>query len=234
MTPGVVVIVPARFGAVRLPGKPLADLGGRPLVVRVLDGLSGCGADILAAATDDERIAVAVERAGYSAVMTGEAASGTARVGLAWEKLGRPGKRIINVQGDEPCAAAGWIGAMVSVSPADDLVVTLARRASAGACSSPSSVKVVVDSRGEALYFSRSLIPYGSDAILEHVGAYCFSPGSLEACLSAPASEASRSERLEQLAWMHAGIRLAVVQGDFDGTGVDTPEDLERVRRLFQ
>jgi 3-deoxy-manno-octulosonate cytidylyltransferase (CMP-KDO synthetase) len=234
VTGGVVVIVPARYGAVRLPGKPLADVGGKPLIVRVLDGLAGCGADILVAATDDDRIAAAVKSAGYDSVMTGEAQNGTSRVGDAWARLGRPGSRIINVQGDEPLASASWVEALVSVPPEDDLVATLARRRGPEAGASASSVKVVLDSRGEALYFSRSPIPNGADSFLEHVGVYCFSPASLESCLAAPPSEASRFERLEQLAWMHSGMRMAVLEGEFDGTGIDTPEDLERVRRLFE
>lgn len=234
MTGGLVIIVPARYGASRLPGKPLADVAGRPLLVRVLDGLSGCGADVLAAATDDVRIADAARMAGYDAVLTGEAASGTARVAEAWRKLGRPGTRIVNAQGDEPCAAPQWIEALVSVPPSDDLVVTLARRAGPGAGLSESSVKVVLDSAGEAMYFSRSPIPHSAGSFLEHVGVYCFSPASLERCVSSPVSEASRLERLEQLSWMHHGVRIAVVEGDFGGTGVDTPEDLERVRRLFE
>jgi 3-deoxy-manno-octulosonate cytidylyltransferase (CMP-KDO synthetase) len=233
MMRGVVVLVPARFGAVRLPGKPLADIAGKPMIVRVLDGLTGCGAGILAAATDDARIVEAVEQAGHVAVMTGDAPSGTARVADAWIRLGRPGARIINIQGDEPCASSSWIQALTSIPAEDDLVVTIARRTEASAEPGPSSVKVVVDSRSEAMYFSRSPIPHGSAEYLEHVGAYCFSPASLEACIAAPPSEASRCEKLEQLAWMHSGIRIAVVEGDFEGTGVDTPGDLERIRRLF-
>lgn len=227
------VIIPSRYGSTRLPAKPLCEIGGKPMVIRVLEGAAAAGPAVLAVATDHESIAGVVRRAGFDAVMTGDAPSGTARVAEAWRKLGRPCSRIVNLQGDEPFAAASWIEALMSVEPAPDLVATLARPSNPSAASSESSVKVVLDNEGKALYFSRHPIPWGASAHLEHLGVYCFSPGSLESCLSAPPCAAGASERLEQLAWLCAGMRIAVVQGRFEGIGIDTPEDLARAREML-
>ncbi len=230
----VTVIIPARYGSTRLPGKPLADIGGRALVVRVAEGASVSGARVVVA-TDDARISAVVERAGFECVMTStDAPSGTARTAEAWRILGRPQGRIVNLQGDEPMASGAWIEAVTSVPPADDLVVTLARRADKAEAEEPSCVKVVLDDRGHAMYFSRRQIPWGAEEWLQHLGVYCFSPTALEAVVALPESAPARAERLEQLSWMSAGFRIRVVTGDFPGIGVDTPEDLERCRRVFQ
>lgn len=227
-----VVIVPARMGATRLPGKPLADIGGMPMVVRVLSGLARSGGWAPVVATDAEAVAEAARAAGFRAVMTGPARSGTDRVHAAWAAMGRPGSRIVNIQGDEPMADSSWLEALTSVETGPARVSTLARPCGSERAAEPSSVKVVTDARGRALYFSRSHIPHGSPSCLEHLGAYCFSPESLEAAVRCPASPASESERLEQLAWMHQGMELVVVTGGFQGFGIDTPADLERIRAL--
>jgi len=122
------VVIPSRLGSTRLPAKPLCDIGGKPMVVRVLEGAAAAGPAVLAVATDSEDIADIVRRAGFDAVMTGDAPSGTARVAEAWRKLGCPCSRIVNLQGDEPFAEASWIEALLSVDPAPDLVSTLASR----------------------------------------------------------------------------------------------------------
>jgi len=148
---GNVVIVPARLGSTRLPSKPLVEIAGVPLIIRVVEGLSGAPADRIIVATDSEEIASEVRRAGFEALITGEAASGTERVFKAWNLLGCPGKRIINVQGDEPAVTPSWIESVVETEPSSDLVVTLARRISEKEALSPSSVKTVLDNRSEAL-----------------------------------------------------------------------------------
>jgi 3-deoxy-manno-octulosonate cytidylyltransferase (CMP-KDO synthetase) len=228
---GTAVFIPARMGASRLPGKPLADINGKPMIVRVAEGVSGCGAGLIAVATDDSGIAEVVRDAGFEAVLTGPAPSGSRRVYEAWNLLGRPGDRIINLQGDEPFAGGAWIGALESVEPAPGRVITLARPCTSGRAALDSSVKVVLRCDGTALYFSRSAIPHGGSSYLEHVGAYCFSPESFDACMAAHACPLSDLERLEQLSWLCAGIEIAVVEGPFNGFGIDTPEDLERARR---
>ena len=230
---GNVVIVPARLGSTRLPSKPLVKIAGIPLIVRVVEGLSGSPADRIIVATDSEEIASEVRRAGFEALITGEAASGTERVFKAWNLLGCPGKRIVNVQGDEPAVTPAWIESVVETEPSQNLVVTLARRISEKEALSPSSVKTVLDNRGEALYFSRHPVPYNGREFLQHIGIYCFSPESLRSCVGAGSTRLSETEGLEQLAWMENGIRIRVVEGDYNGLGVDTPADLDRVRRMY-
>ena len=219
------------MGSARLPGKPLADIAGLPLVVRVLQGLEGPWR--LCVATDSEEVVEAVESAGYSALLTGPAPSGTHRVADAWRRLGSPGGMVVNLQGDEPQADASWIRALASVDPGSDGVVTLARRARMEDVSGPESVKVVTGASRNALYFSRCPIPWGAETALEHVGAYAFSPKSLVRCTGLKPSALAETERLEQLAWLEAGVGITVVTGDFSGSGVDTEADLMRARAIY-
>ncbi len=228
----IIAIVPARYCSVRLPGKPLADVAGVPLINRVLQGLNG-SVDRIVVATDDNRIMDSVRKSGFEAILTGDADSGTQRVFMAWELLGCPGEWIINVQGDEPLVNSSWINALTSGQPEDDRVTTLARRVSAGQAQSPDSVKVVTDCNGDAMYFSRYPIPHGAEELLEHIGVYCFSPASLQHCVSVGSTLLSRTEHLEQLAWLENGIRVRVIDGYFEGLGVDTSDDLERAVEYF-
>jgi 3-deoxy-manno-octulosonate cytidylyltransferase (CMP-KDO synthetase) len=229
---GTVAIVPARYSSTRLPGKPLADIAGIPMIIRVLQGISG-SVDRAVAATDDKRIMDTVENAGFEAVYTGEAISGTHRVFDAWKMLGFPGEIIINVQGDEPLVNENWINSLTAIPPEDNQVVTLARETPAELTGSPDSVKVVLNEEHEALYFSRYPIPHGADNLLEHIGIYSFSPESLRNCAAAGNTRLSRAERLEQLAWLERGIRIRVVTGEFYGIGVDTEKDLKRAVEYF-
>ena len=228
----IVAIVPARYCSVRLPGKPLADVAGIPLITRVLQGLNG-SVDRIVVATDDNRILDSVRKSGFEAILTGDADTGTQRVFMAWESLGCPGECIINVQGDEPLVNSRWIKALTSCQPEDDQVITLARRVSAGQAQSPDSVKVVTDCNGDAMYFSRCPVPHSAEELLEHIGVYCFSPSSLQHCIRVGSTVLSRTERLEQLAWLENGIRIRVIDGHFEGLGVDTPDDLERAVEYF-
>lgn len=229
---GIVAIVPARFASTRLPGKPLADIAGVPMIIRVLQGIHD-SVDRAVATTDDKRIMDAVENAGYEVVYTGEASSGTQRVFKAWTLLGSPGETIINVQGDEPLVNKDWISSLTAVSSEDDQVVTLARKIPAYLAGSPDSVKVVINEHQEALYFSRYPVPYGADTLLEHIGIYSFSPESLRMCAAAGSTALSETEGLEQLAWLDRGVRIRVITGEFRGIGVDTEEDLERAVAYF-
>lgn len=231
---GTVVFVPARMGSTRLPGKPLADICGRSMILRVLDGASRASPDRLVVATDSRLIKEEVLSAGYEAVLTGPAASGTHRVHMAWKALGCPGERIINIQGDEPFVQPGWVKALAGQEMLPDSVVTLARKIPADSGADSSVVKVVMNSAGKALYFSRSLIPWGADFVFQHVGVYGFTPESLSLCAGSPTGKLSTQEKLEQLSWMENGVTITVIPGDWDAMGVDTPDDLEEARKWFR
>ncbi|MCD4707970.1 MAG: 3-deoxy-manno-octulosonate cytidylyltransferase [Candidatus Sabulitectum sp.] len=231
---GTVVLIPARMESTRLPGKPLADICGRSMILRVLDGASRANPGRLAVATDSRRIEEEVLSAGYEAVFTGPAASGTQRVYMAWKALGCPGERIINLQGDEPFIQPDWVEALAGQDMHPNSVVTLAREVTADSGASSSVVKVVMNSTGEALYFSRSLIPWGADFVFHHVGVYCFTPESICLCAGAPQGKLSLQERLEQLSWMENGVKITVIPGDWNAMGVDTPDDLEEARKWFR
>jgi 3-deoxy-manno-octulosonate cytidylyltransferase (CMP-KDO synthetase) len=228
---GVTVIVPARMGSSRLPGKPLADVCGKPLIIRVLDNLEESPDTRVVVATDSPEIAAVVKESGYHAVMTGDAFSGTHRVYLAWLAMGSPDCRIVNLQGDEPCASMDWVRELAASTV--EGVSTLASPIEADDAADPSTVKVVVGEGGRALYFSRSPVPWGEGDHLKHAGVYCFTPESIVNCMKAGETALSRRERLEQLAWLERGIPITVIKGKWDAMGVDTPVDLERARRLF-
>ncbi|MBN1434163.1 3-deoxy-manno-octulosonate cytidylyltransferase [Candidatus Fermentibacterales bacterium] len=231
---GVMAILPARMESTRLPGKPLLAIAGRPLILHVAAACRSAGLERVFVATDSSEIARVVEAGGFSAVLTGPASSGTERVHLAWELLGSPRVLVLNVQGDEPMVSATWVDAVLSRPPSEASVTTLARRIGRDEALDPNRVKVVLDAAGRALYFSRCPIPHGGDFHWEHVGLYCFSPESLRRASSLSPGVLSRSERLEQLGWMEDGMSIEVVTGSFEGTGVDTPGDLEAMRKLLE
>ena len=236
------VIIPARYGSSRFPGKPLADLGGRPMVVRVCERAAASGAAAVHVATDDERIAAAVRSHGYAALMTrADHASGTDRLAEAAARLGlADADVVVNLQGDEP---------LIEPSLVAEVAGALERRAEAAiatachpiddpaAAASPHAVKVVMDARGFALYFSRSQIPHprGPGATwYRHAGLYAYRAGFLARYASLEQSPLERAEVLEQLRALWHGYRITVVVSRSEiAAGVDTPEDLEAVRRMF-
>jgi 3-deoxy-manno-octulosonate cytidylyltransferase (CMP-KDO synthetase) len=203
------------------------------MILRVLDSASLAEPDRLVVATDSRLIQREVESAGYEAVVTGPAESGTMRVYQAWDILGRPGNRIINLQGDEPLVLPEWIRVLSQLEMTPESVATLVREISSESAADPALVKVVADSRGEALYFSRSVIPWGADSVFQHLGVYCFTPKSLCLCNESPAGRLSREEKLEQLSWMENRVVIKVVPGNWNSMGVDTPADLEEARKWF-
>ena len=245
------VVIPARYASSRLPGKPLADIGGKPMVVRVAERAAQSGADEVVVAVDDARVRDVVERAGYRAVMTAiEHASGTDRLAEVANILGCADDDIlVNVQGDEPlidpamireCALCLTIheqAAMATLAhPLHDLSEFL----------NPNVVKVVTDEKGYALYFSRAPIPWPRDALaageslpadfsaLRHIGLYAYRVEFLRTFTRLAPAPLERFEMLEQLRALWHGHRIAVaVTPVAPGSGVDTAEDLERVRKLF-
>jgi 3-deoxy-manno-octulosonate cytidylyltransferase (CMP-KDO synthetase) len=230
-------LIPARYAAQRLPGKPLADIGGAPMVVRVAEQASRAqGVDQVAVATDDERIAEAVEAAGFRALMTDPACrNGTERIAQAARDL--PADGYLNVQGDEPLIDPRAITQVAELIRQGAQMATLARPLQPGEEALPQVVKVVLDARRRALYFSRSMIPYsrtpGALAALAHVGLYGFAAETLQHFARLPETALELAEGLEQLRALFHGIPIDVGVGNFPAVAVDTPEDLERVRRLF-
>ncbi|HEY2027938.1 MAG TPA: 3-deoxy-manno-octulosonate cytidylyltransferase [Myxococcales bacterium] len=231
-------IIPARFAAQRLPGKPLADIGGKPMVVRVCERAARAkGLAVIAVATDDERIAEAVRAAGFQALMTDPSCrNGTERVAQAARDL--PADGYLNVQGDEPLVEPAAIEAVARLLEGGARMATVARPLRHEEASLPQVVKVVLGANGRALYFSRSLIPYprseGAVQPLAHLGLYGFDARTLQELAKTPETALERAEGLEQLRALYHGIPIQVAVGEFESVAVDTPEDLTRVRELFQ
>jgi 3-deoxy-manno-octulosonate cytidylyltransferase (CMP-KDO synthetase) len=245
------VVIPARYASSRLPGKPLADIGGRPMVLHVLDRALQAGAESVVVATDDARVQQAVEAAGHQALMTSPAhQSGTERLVEVAETLGWPDDTlVVNVQGDEPLIDPALIreAARQLVLHGDAVMATLAHPIHDHAdFVNPNVVKVVQDEAGYALYFSRAPIPWPRDAFasqqtmphelgaLRHIGLYAYRAGFLRTYASLASSPLERYEMLEQLRVLWHGHRISLgVTPTAPAAGVDTPEDLARVRALF-
>jgi 3-deoxy-manno-octulosonate cytidylyltransferase (CMP-KDO synthetase) len=234
----IAVIIPARYGAQRFPGKPLADLGGRPVIAHVIERARRArGVDVVAVATDDERIATAAERAGAEAIVTGDAPTGTDRAAEAARRLRPAPDVVVNLQGDEPLIEPEAIETLVQAMAPGVEMATLARPLAEGELARPQVVKVVVDGRGDALYFSRAPIPHrraGGESPLAraHVGIYAFTAAFLQEFASLPPGRLEAEESLEQLRALEHGRRIRVADTRYAGFGIDTPEDLERARAL--
>jgi 3-deoxy-D-manno-octulosonate cytidylyltransferase len=231
------ILIPARYGAERLPGKPLRDLCGAPLIVRVCERASLVdGIEDLCVATDDERIASAVTQAGFRALMTPrECRNGTERIAAASEQVRADG--YLNVQGDEPLVDPGAIAAVANLLRRGAEMATAARPLGSHEPLDASVVKVVLGENGRALYFSRSLVPFarneGEVAPLAHLGIYGYSAASLRRFASLPETALERAESLEQLRALYFGQRIDVAVGPWHSLAVDTPDDLERARAEF-
>jgi 3-deoxy-manno-octulosonate cytidylyltransferase (CMP-KDO synthetase) len=246
------VVIPARFASTRLPGKPLADIAGQPMIVRVAAAARRARADGVWVATDDNRIAAAVRQYGFDAVMTSaNHASGTDRIAevadqLRWDDA----DIVVNVQGDEPLLDPALIEAVAAAlhdNPAAAMATASHALTTAGDFFNPNVVKVVCDARGRALYFSRAPIPWDRDRFAEktdmlptdlpaqrHIGVYAYRVSFLRRFGQLAPSPLERCESLEQLRALWHGHPIQVVSIDHPpAPGVDTAEDLERVRRLF-
>ena len=235
----------------RLPGKPLADIGGLPMVVRVAQRAAQSGAEQVTVAADDPSIVQACQRHGVRALLTGtDHASGSDRLAEACELLGLDGQdAVVNVQGDEPLIDPALIDACAALlETRPDCVMSTAAHAIASPAEfdNPNVVKVVCDAAGRALYFSRAPIPWWRDgraggttqlpspAPLRHIGLYGYRAGFLRRFPALEAAPLERIESLEQLRVLWHGERIAVhIAAHAPGPGVDTPEDLERVRAIF-
>jgi len=243
------VIIPARYAATRLPGKPLAELGGRPLLQWVHERALASGAARVVVATDDARIEAAARAFGAEVVMTSPGhRSGTDRIADTARQLGLPDDAlVVNVQGDEPLMPPPLIrqvAANLAAHPAADMATLSQRILTLSDLASPHVVKVVCDREGYALYFSRALIPQPRDGMPEaehladavpgwqrHIGIYAYRVGFLRAFVHWPPAAIETTEMLEQLRALWNGASIHVAEACAPApVGVDTPEDLARLR----
>ncbi|HEY5800717.1 MAG TPA: 3-deoxy-manno-octulosonate cytidylyltransferase [Burkholderiaceae bacterium] len=244
------VIIPARLASTRLPNKPLADLGGKPMVVRVAERAAQSGAGRIIVATDHASIADACRAHGVAVQMThADHPSGTDRIAEVARALELAADAVVvNVQGDEPLIEPALIAAAAACITADVAMATCAHPLTEAADAfNPNVVKVVLDSRQRALYFSRATIPWHRDgfaqdraalpagyAPLRHIGLYAYRNDFLQAYPQLAVSKLEQIEALEQLRVLWHGHPIAVhVTQEAPAAGVDTPEDLERVRRFY-
>jgi 3-deoxy-manno-octulosonate cytidylyltransferase (CMP-KDO synthetase) len=241
-----IAIIPARYASTRFPGKPLAMLGGKPVIQRVYEqAISVLGEAYVA--TDDERIFKTVTDFGGKAVMTRtDHKSGTDRIEEAVEKLATDADVIINIQGDEPFVQASQLQALMQLfDDPETQIGTLGKTfENMEAVDNPNSPKIVCDRRGFALYFSRSVIPHvrGKERVewiehfpyLKHLGLYAYRREVLREVTQLPQTPLELAESLEQLRWLENGYRIRVGLTDVETVGIDTPADLERAEEFLR
>lgn len=239
-------IIPARYASTRFPGKPLALLGGKPVIQRVYEQV----APLLSAtyvATDDNRIYEAVTQFGGQAIMTSpNHKSGTDRIEEAMQKIGGDYDVVVNIQGDEPFVRREQIEVLCACFSAPTTqIATLGKPfESIEAVENPNSPKIVTDNNGFALYFSRSIIPYVRNKerkdwieaypFLKHLGLYAYRREVLSEVTRLPQSSLEIAESLEQLRWLQNGYRIRVAITDQETVGIDTPDDLERAEEFLR
>lgn len=233
-------VIPARWGSTRFEGKPLAEIAGKPMIQHVWEAVKRSGQlDEVLIACDDDRILKAVESFGGRAVMTAnDHSSGTDRIAEAVEKLAVD--IVVNIQGDEPLIQPSVIDAVVKLL-ADDpdavMATVIKTIMDERDYQNPNVVKVVTNVSGDALYFSRSPIPYNRDGgpvqAFKHLGIYAYRKPFLLGYKNLPASALEKAEKLEQLRALESGYKIKTVLTDMETIGVDTPEDLEKVKELY-
>ena len=240
-------IIPARYASTRFPGKPLALLGGKTVIQRVYEQVKDCFDDLYVA-TDDERIKECVEGFGGNVVMTSEECkNGTERCLDAYKRLNLDCDVIVNIQGDEPFIQHKQVKALIACfdNPATDiatLVNPFEKSDGLQRLECPNSPKVVLDEKGFALYFSRSVVPYlrgveknewlENHTFYKHLGIYAYRADILETITHLPQSPMEKAESLEQLRWLENGYKIKVGVTDIETIGIDTPEDLERAKEF--
>src|SRR5438477_9329707 len=241
--PKVIVVIPARYGSARLPGKPLISLAGKPMIQRVVERARlAKRADRVIVATDDERIMKAVEAFGGEARMTRtEHRTGTERVAEVAAR--EDGDVFVNVQGDEPLLDPQAIDVAVNSlleEPQTSISTVATPIKTPGDIMDPNVVKAVLDFDGNAIYFSRAPIPWVRDTAskklvrhLKHLGLYVFQRDALLEYPTLPKGELERLEQPEQLRWLENGWKIRVAEVEHDAVSVDVPEDVERVEQLL-
>jgi 3-deoxy-manno-octulosonate cytidylyltransferase (CMP-KDO synthetase) len=240
--PRTLVLIPARMAATRLPGKPLADICGEPMIVHVWRRAVEAGIGRVAVATDSDEIAGAVRAAGGEVAMTSAAhENGTSRINEAIGRLDPGGAfdAIVNVQGDLPTIAPDAIRAALGplADPAVDIATIAAVITRDEEKTDPNVVKVVGSEVGpkrlRALYFTRATAPFGDGPLYHHIGLYAYRRAALARYVALPPSPLEKRERLEQLRALEAGMRIDVAVVDAVPLGVDTPADLARAREML-
>ena len=244
-------IIPARFASTRFQGKPLADIDGKSMIQRVYEQVSGV-LDLVYVATDDIRIEEAVHAFGGNVVMTSpDHKSGTDRCMEAFQKVGAGCDVVINIQGDEPFIHSSQIESLIKcfTDNKDTQIATLVKPFRIdddfeSALFNPNSPKVVLNAKHEAIYFSRSVIPYYRNApcqewlkrhtYYKHIGLYAYRADVLKQITALPQSSLELAESLEQLRWIENGYRIRVAISDVETIGIDTPEDLERAVKFLK
>jgi 3-deoxy-manno-octulosonate cytidylyltransferase (CMP-KDO synthetase) len=238
----VVILIPARMASIRLPGKPLAEIAGAPMIVHVVRRAEAAALGPVVVATDSPAVAEAVDKSGGRAVLTrDDHTSGSDRIFEALGKVDPAGrtKIVVNVQGDLPTIAPEAIAA--SLTPLTDPAVDIATLAAAivkpAERTNPNVVKVVGTPVGparlRALYFTRATAPTGDGPLYHHIGLYAYRRSALERFVALPPSPLEQREKLEQLRALEAGMRIDVAIVDTVPLGVDTPEDLETARAML-
>ena len=239
----VLVLIPARMAASRLPGKPLVDIGGVPMIVHVLRRAQAANIGPVVVATDSADIAAVVEKAGGRAVLTRtDHASGSDRIFEALGQIDPDGRVsiVVNVQGDLPALDPSELGAALAplADPAVDIATIAAVIHKAEERTNPNVVKVVgteiARGRLRALYFTRATAPHGDGPLYHHIGLYAYRRAALVRFVGLPPSVLERREKLEQLRALEAGMRIDVAIVETVPLGVDTPEDLAAARAMLQ
>lgn len=239
-------IIPARYASTRFPGKPLALLGGKPVIQHVYEKVAAV-LEAAYVATDDERIYDVVKSFGGQVVMTRtDHKSGTDRIEEAIEKIGGKWDVVVNVQGDEPFVAKSQLDTICHCfdDPTTQIATLGKPFESMEAVQNPNSPKIVVDNMGFAMYFSRSVIPYvrGKEKsswlthypFLKHLGIYAYRKDVLRQVTQLPQSSLEIAESLEQLRWLQNGFKIKVGTTDVETVGIDTPQDLERAEEFLK
>ena len=234
-------VIPARYGSTRLPGKPLADIAGKPMIQRVYERVTNAKKpEVFIVATDDQRVYDAVQSFGGTVVMTdANHPTGTDRLAEVAQQY-TDLDVIINVQGDEPMIDANLIDQLAELFESDDVLqmATVATPLLEEEYDEPSAVKVILNKRNDAMYFSRSLIPYPRhdfvNTPLKHIGIYAYRRQFLLDYAKMEPTAAEQTESLEQLRALENGFAIRVITTDKRFVGVDTPEDLARVNAIFE
>ncbi len=244
-----VAIIPARYASTRFPGKPLADIGGKPMIQRVYEQVKKAVSEVWVA-TDDPRIFDAVESFGGKAVMTSpDHKSGTDRIQEAFLKINTDSDVVINVQGDEPFIQPEQVEALKTCFDNSNvelatLVKPFRKEDGFEVLFNPNSPKVVINKKNEAIYFSRSIVPYIRDVhhtewldkhiFFKHIGMYAYRSDILGEITKLPQSSLEKAESLEQLRWIENGYKIRVGYTDIETIGIDTPEDMEKALALLK